>query len=334
MSDEHVRNFHVMPDFSKTIEDFTGESGPQDAKLWLKQLETTANLHSWPQAFVFETARSHLCGAAKFWYRGRNDITDWTKFKTAFANTFLMSKSKTELWKEMQSRIQGIKENVSVYFHEKITLCRELNLDFEETKEQVVIGLWSKELANFLITKVHKDENELFKDILHYERIKSARVERVHERNSKINNESSVPDTMKEYVNKKNLRPPLKNEKGEMKCYNCDEYGHIAKQCQKEKRVYTCLRCNEEGHIVRHCTKPKPMERGEVKLINNGLTNSMAKYIKTVTLDGVDYIAMIDPGSSDCTIKATPAISGSFQINKEECDFKGFGNVANLVKLC
>lgn len=32
---------NVMPDFSKTIEDFTGESGPQEAKLWLKQLEST-----------------------------------------------------------------------------------------------------------------------------------------------------------------------------------------------------------------------------------------------------------------------------------------------------
>lgn len=34
--------------------------------------------------------------------------------------------------------------------------------------------------------------------------------------NSKINNERNVPDKNKKYV-KNNLRPPLKNEKGEMK---------------------------------------------------------------------------------------------------------------------
>lgn len=79
-------------------------------------------MHSWPEAF--ETALRHIREAAKFWYRSCNDITDCTKFKTAFTKTFLVNKSKTELWKEMQSLIQGIKENVSVYFHEKITLSR------------------------------------------------------------------------------------------------------------------------------------------------------------------------------------------------------------------
>ncbi|KAJ8945525.1 hypothetical protein NQ317_005406 [Molorchus minor] len=333
-NDEQVKNFHIMPDLSKTIEDFTGEKGPYDAKLWLKQLETTAKLHSWPEAFLFETARSHLRGAAKFWYRGREDITDWTKFRAAFTKTFLISKTKTELWKEMQSRKCKIrKKNISVYFHEKISLCREIGLSFEEIKEQVIVGLWSKELANFLITKEHKDEDELFKDVIHYERIRLARVERVYDRNHR-SNEKATHETKKVFTETNNQKPPLKNEKGDMKCYNCDQFGHIAKNCSKEKRVYKCLRCGEEGHTPRHCSKPKPMDKGEVKLITNDQTSFVAKYIKEVKLDDKTYVAMIDPGSSDCTIKATAAITGNFQINRDECELKGFGNVSNLVKSC
>lgn len=54
-----TRNFNVMPDLSKSIDVFNAENGPKQAKDWLKQLETTATLHDWPDSFTYETARSH-----------------------------------------------------------------------------------------------------------------------------------------------------------------------------------------------------------------------------------------------------------------------------------
>lgn len=340
VNDENLRNFHIMPDFSKTIADFSGEKGPQDAKMWLSQIKTTAQLHSWPDTFLFETARSHLCGAAKFWYQSRCDeVKDWSSFKNAFSKTFLLSKTKTELWKEMQSRAQGAKENISVYFHEKIALCKELKLSFEEVKEQIIIGLWSKELSNFLITKMHTDEDDLYQDIVRFERIRAARVERINGKEAQKLAERRTSDrqeTDSRNVNsvRRNRKTPLQNEKGEMKCYNCDEYGHISKQCQKEKRTYKCLRCGEEGHTPRYCTKPRPMEKGEVRIISDKRPNTVSKYIKEIELDGKTYVALIDPGSSDCTIKATAAIIGNHPIDRKEMELRGFGNTSNVVRSC
>ena len=40
-----------------------------------------------------------------------------------------------------------------------------------------------------------------------------------------------------------------------LKCFNCNKYGHIAKECQrkKEKETKKCFKCNKEGHIAKNC---------------------------------------------------------------------------------
>lgn len=62
-----------------------------------------------------------------------------------------------------------------MYFHSNASLCRDLGLSNKEIKEQVAIGLWFKELSNFMMSKVHIDEYHLYQDLISYERIVSAR---------------------------------------------------------------------------------------------------------------------------------------------------------------
>lgn len=46
-----------------------------------------------------------------------------------------------------------------------------LNLDFHDTREQVLIGLRSLELCTMLLERTHDDEDDLLHDILEFERI-------------------------------------------------------------------------------------------------------------------------------------------------------------------
>jgi ribosomal protein L32 len=46
--------------------------------------------------------------------------------------------------------------------------------------------------------------------------------------------------------------------RGLIKCANCEEYGHVARECpqdkmEKERLVIKCFNCGEEGHRVRDC---------------------------------------------------------------------------------
>lgn len=263
-----VRNFNVMPDLSKTIGDFTGELGPGVAEAWLTQLERTAHLHSWPSAFAFQTACGHLVGAAKYWLQARrNEITSWELFVPAFRKTFVFSKSKSDVWKRMQERSQTARENISFYFHEKIALCKELELSFHEIKEQVAIGLWSKDLSNFIVSKHHEDEDALYQDIIQYERISHARkgkIVEVREERSKF--VSASPKAMAVGNSRRDTVSTIKHTTpGNIRCYNCNESGHISSRCTKPARAKgSCYKCGAVEHRQQNCPLSAARGSGEI----------------------------------------------------------------------
>ncbi|KAH7979619.1 hypothetical protein HPB49_010197 [Dermacentor silvarum] len=56
-------------------------------------------------------------------------------------------------------------------------LCREVNFDCRDTREQVLTGLRSRELCTMLLGRTHDDENDLLHDILEFDRIEPERQE-------------------------------------------------------------------------------------------------------------------------------------------------------------
>jgi len=43
---------------------------------------------------------------------------------------------------------------------------------------------------------------------------------------------------------------------GKPKCFNCNKYGHMAKECRSERKkqeTRTCFKCNKKGHIAKDC---------------------------------------------------------------------------------
>lgn len=49
-------------------------------------------------------------------------------------------------------------------------------------------------------------------------------------------------------------RHPVKNDQGELKCYNCGLFGHISKNCLEPKEIENCKKCGQNGHAQRHCS--------------------------------------------------------------------------------
>lgn len=244
-----ITNFNIMPDPSKIIDHFDGEKGPAAATVWLRQLETSAVLYGWPEPLIYQMACTSLRGAAKFWLNGKSqEINDWREFKAAFQKTFVFSNSKTELWNRMQARVQQMKENVSTYFYEKIALCKLLDLDFKEIREQVIIGLWSKELGRFLMSKHHVDEDSLFQDIVTFERVEEARKKRVNIAGQEKKS-SRIVRTEKEEIN-------TSKQTYIGRCFNCNLTGHRAAECKRPLREKgSCYYCGSMQHRVSDCPK-------------------------------------------------------------------------------
>ena len=291
-SGQQQQVYNVLLDISHNIKDFDGIEGHAAARAWIKQLESTAVLHRWTEAIAFKTARGHLIKAARDWYLANIDvIKNWSEFRKAFGDTFLVQKSLTEKWKEMEERVQKSGENTTEYFFSKLKLCKVLGFSLQEIKSQVAIGLWSREVSNAIMAAPVSNENELLQTILNLEKMNMSRKERIEK--SKTTNgdfqkkgahdtrsnaqkhyrySSSTPYSGTKPVGEKeknNSAPPSEGgnvtgesttDRRDVECYRCHKKGHLARNCSVVREV-KCYNCNEVGHVSKHCDKPRKTEK-------------------------------------------------------------------------
>lgn len=173
-----TNGYYVMPDFNNSINTFSGRESYTDARAWLKSVEGVAKLHNWPDSFKLEVVRTKLDGPSKNWYIGRT-FSSWDSFVDQFNNTFVGSELCTvDRVKVMSNRVQAKSECVIEYFHHKARLCREISLPFNETKQQIVEGVYSHDLCNYLIARTYLSEDELLADVNLFVNLKNTRTNR------------------------------------------------------------------------------------------------------------------------------------------------------------
>ncbi|CAB0033028.1 unnamed protein product [Trichogramma brassicae] len=201
----------------------------------------------------------------------------------------------TTRWKRMTERVQLKGEHIQQYFHSKVKLCLKLNLDAAEIIEQVLIGLWSKDLFSAMSGRVHANVDALLHDIIEYEHKVGQRQERARaqanagpstsRRSSNESQATSATERPNARVNNAVSKRPQTNEQGEPRCFNCQAYGHISRNCRESSRIVH----------------------------------------RTAIVNNTKFEAFIDPGSAACIMKISSAVINQLQIQYETTDLKSFG---------
>ena len=58
------------------------------------------------------------------------------------------------------------------------------------------------------------------------------------------------------------------DKNGKPKCFNCNLYGHLAKECRrpkKERETKKCYKCDKQGHLVKDCKSKQLMKNRRIK---------------------------------------------------------------------
>ena len=143
---------------------------------------------------------------------------------------------------------------------------------------------------------------------------------------------SSTSSNSKKSEGNKNFSKNVSNFKN-IKCNNCGELGHIARQCTEPKREFTCYTCNKPGHIASQCptnNKNQNVRIEEVKTVSTLDSRVMGeKFIRNIVVGNYPCTAQIDMGATVCTIKSTFVITSGFHITYCNSSLEGFG--ANLI---
>lgn len=185
--------YQIMPDLSKSIPFFDGDGNSAKATSWLRAIESTATLHRWPETFKLDSARTHLTGAAKYWYDAHT-FSNWEGFTTQFNKTFVGGTSLPDRLKKMQLRVQGKGESTNLYFHGKVMLCQDIGLEFSDLKKQLLIGLRSRQLCAMLMARYHTNVDDLLEDIRSFEEVDKERSDRTAFQKQKVSNVATGTD--------------------------------------------------------------------------------------------------------------------------------------------
>jgi len=62
------------------------------------------------------------------------------------------------------------------------------------------------------------------------------------------------------------------NENGKPRCFNCNLYGHITRECRrpkKEREMRKCYKCDKEGHLAKDCKSKQLMKNRRSQVDNS-----------------------------------------------------------------
>jgi len=162
--------YRVLPDLNNAIKTFDGCESAYEADDWLTTVEGMAELNCWPYALRMQFVRSYVIGAARNWLVGRN-FGSWDEFTKKFRSTFVRQLRTADRWEAMQKRRLSQDEHIMAYLQGKSRLCRALSLKFDESRDYIIQGIHSKELAMYVLGRYHADEDELLGDLLDWTRM-------------------------------------------------------------------------------------------------------------------------------------------------------------------
>ncbi|KAJ8683522.1 hypothetical protein QAD02_019314 [Eretmocerus hayati] len=170
----------LPPNVQTAIRDFDKIEGPEQADAWIRELEIMKNVNSWSDPVAFNVAKAHLKNAALKWYLTKfADIVNYNELLTSFKATFCASVSKGDKLRLMLARVQGNKELLPDYVFDKIWLCNGLDMNPREIRDEIAAGLWSKDLANHLMSREFDSTDSILPEMMRFEKFNTVRQERV-----------------------------------------------------------------------------------------------------------------------------------------------------------
>jgi len=329
----------MLPNLTKTIPMFNGETGDTDAAAeWLNALKTAAQLNGWPDESTLEARSSYLEGAARNWYLSHmGELNTFEKFAISFEAMFMAPEGVTETWRRMYERVQQKNETVFAYFHDKVRMFRRLKLSMSETKKMICVGLHSRDMSSALMSNGHVHEEELMADIRDFYDVSLIRGERFRNtltpgRQVPAARSTSVPnvgtdkqDATRSIPIKKEFRKTYDGPR----CYNCQLTGHVARDCTQPRRPLKCTKCKLEGHTAKYC---QVTNTPDVSLVSCQNKSKLMYYMKEVRINDNKKTVrgLVDTGSAFTIITKSIAKSNGLEVRPKTVNMYVYGSAQSI----
>ncbi|GIY71779.1 hypothetical protein CEXT_772291 [Caerostris extrusa] len=120
-------------------------------------------------------------------------------------------------------------------------------------------------------------------------------------KNAMISHKLNEKENSRTYVDShKVFNSSIRNEKGEPKCFSCNLFRHISKDCPNPCTLYGL-----KGHSKKYCSKNK--KEISLSVIDHESSVTADKYLRKATINNRSVSCLLDTGASSCLLKESLA---------------------------
>ncbi|XP_027912659.1 uncharacterized protein LOC114172271 [Vigna unguiculata] len=293
---------------------FDGKATPDEADAWIREIEKIFRVLGCSNAQKLEYAIFLLNGEAEYWWGGmqrmmeaRNEVIDWTSFRTKFMGQYFPDSARHEREAEFLTLLQRDKsvqayvdrfEYLARFYSQNMSeewRCRKFERGLRHNLMKVIMPMRIREFP--LLVEQAKMIEQLEAD--------PHRVMRSHPGNNTGGRQQKKPYSR-----------PQRGGQGLMKCYECGG-AHLRRNCPKlhgaKPDERKCYNCQKPGHFANSCPEKKsgapPQQQksfgektkaaGRVFAMSGSEANKSGKLIQdTCLLFGERVNVLFDSGAS------------------------------------
>ncbi|XP_073826357.1 uncharacterized protein [Musca autumnalis] len=218
---ENKKNVNFV-DVEGAIMKFTGDDNQSVAK-WTKEFERVTSVIGCNSTEQFLFARRMMAGSASLFMRSSN-ATTWEEFKKELNAEFTRSMGVKEALKKLENR----------KWHRQAESLHRYTLIMQELAEDTPIN--EAELVEYIVEGIQDKE---FTATIPINYTTLAAFKKCIPKYEPILKERGVKQAVR---------------KTEVRCYNCQQFGHYSGECKREYRPKgTCYKCGKMGHFKKDC---------------------------------------------------------------------------------
>ncbi|XP_046468075.1 uncharacterized protein [Neodiprion pinetum] len=299
----------------RSIPLFDPSQKSQTIEVWIQRVEELKKIHEWDDIAVSSFALENLRGVAKTWYDRLSTVDfSWTKWKEKLLEAFTDHTSLPDKLAVMLARTKTKNESMMRYFFGKAALVRACGFEGKDAADCIAQGIFDQALKNAIKQNDFQTSEALRIFLSKTDTLMEKRVDTCAGRkdNDRGRQDSGGHNKWKP------KRVPRNDER--------EKRGPSGSSGGPSNKLATmrCFRCNEVGHMSRQCPKVKEETVKNVRSIGVEQKSGDMR-LHDAILDGTLLRSYIDGGSECVTLKKSETDKMQLHLQPTDVVLRGYG---------